>query len=350
MPWPVPQPGVIASRAAAVYTGLYPGFNPTAANTVAGANCRIVAMSAFDLYGYQGYIANELFVDTSQDNLDRHAATWGLTRIPAQAAAGPASAAGSNGTAIPLGTVATDPSGNAYFVSVAGSVAGGTGSVTIAAVSAGAQGNLAAGAVVTLLSPIGGLAPQSLTVLSPGLSGGGPAESDDALRARVIARIRQRGRGGNVADYTQWMEASSTAVAYVQVCPNYYGLGSVGLFVAGIGPSALTGAEVATVAAYVAGVRPVCANVIVAAATIETVNGTIHLVPDSAANRLAAANGFASWLVTSAAIGGTGYVADMASAIKAALGGEASFDISVPAADVVCADGTIYAPGVLSFD
>jgi uncharacterized phage protein gp47/JayE len=349
MPWPVPQPGVIASRAAAVYAGLYTGFNPAAANTVAGANCRIVAMSAFDLYGYQGYIAGELFVDTSQDNLDRHAAIWGLTRIPAQAASGPASAAGANGTAIPAGTVATDPFGNAFFVTVAGAVAGDTAGVTIAAVGAGAQGNLAAGTVLTLVSPIGGLLPQSLTVLSPGLSGGGPAESDAALRSRVIARIRQRGRGGNVADYTQWAEAASGAVAYVQVCANYYGLGSVALFVAGAGPAALTGAEIAAVDAYVQGVRPVTAQVTTAAATVATVNGTVHLVPDTAANRLAAANGFASWLVTAAAIGGTCYVADMASAIKGALGGEASFDISAPAADVICAPGTICAPGVLSF-
>ena len=126
MPWPVPQPADITARAAAVYTGIYPDFDPTAANTLAGANCRIVGLSAFDLYQYQAYWAQELFPDTTQDNLDHHAAIWGLTRIPPAAAVGTASAAGTNGTPIPAGAVATDPLGNAYLVSVGTSISGGT--------------------------------------------------------------------------------------------------------------------------------------------------------------------------------------------------------------------------------
>jgi hypothetical protein len=133
------------------------------------------------------------------------------------------------------------------------------------------------------------------------------------------------------------------------VIPNYVGAGSVGLFVAGIGPSELSTAQVATVAAYVAGVRPVTAYVLTATAVTQTINGTVHLVPDTTANRTAAANGFASWITTTAEIGGTEYLDDMASAIKAAGGGAFSFDISVPAADVVLGPGTIAVAGVLSF-
>jgi len=426
MPWPVPLPAEISSRAAGVYSGIYEDFNPTDANTVAGANCRIVAMTAYDIYQYQSYLMGELFPDTTIDNIDHHASVWGLTRIPPQASVGSGTVTGAETTPVPSGIVATDSFGNAYVTTTAATVSGGTATVSIGAASAGAQGNLAAGTVLTLLSPVAGLNPQSITILGdgsfsgtsgtvvpsglamvdsagnayttttggtlesgslvvdfaagstgmtslvvgdvltllspvsglsvqsltvalPGLSGGAAQETDAALQARVLQRIRQRGRGGNTDDYTTWAEASSSSVAYVQVIPNYVGPGSVGLFVAGIGPSELSTAQVATVAAYVAGVRPVTAYMVVATAVTQTINGTVHLVPDTTANRLAAANGFASWIATSAEIGATAYLDDMAAAIKAAGGGAYSFDITVPAADVVLGPGTIAVAGVLSF-
>jgi uncharacterized phage protein gp47/JayE len=351
MPWPVPAPETITARAAAVYSSVYPDFNPTSANTLAGTHCRVLGLSGFDLYGYIAYQAQELFPDTTQDNLDHHCSIWGLTRIPPQAAVGSATAAGETDTSIPTGTIATDPIGNAYITTAAATWSGTTATAAFQAVSAGGQGNLAAGTLLTLLSPIAGLAPQTFTVSTPGFAGGAPAEQDDPLRARLLQRIRQRGRGGNNADYTYWAEASSSAVAYVDPVPNYLGLGSVGIFVAGIGPSMLSGGELTTISNYIAGVRPITVTQCpVYSATTQTLNGTIHLVPDTAANRVAAANGFASWVVTTAEIGGTQYVDDMAAAIKAALGGAASFDISEPSADVVCGIGTICVAGTLSFD
>jgi len=88
MPWPIPQPVTIFNRAAAVYAAKFPGFQPTAPNTVCGATARIVGMTGFDLYLYQGYIMQELFPDTTVDNLDRQCGIWGLTRIQAQASVG----------------------------------------------------------------------------------------------------------------------------------------------------------------------------------------------------------------------------------------------------------------------
>ncbi len=349
MPWPIPTPAALAARAAGVYAASFPDFDPTAANTVAATHCRVAAMAAYDLYLHQGYIAQELYPDTSQDSLDRHAAIWGVTRIPAASATGAATAAGAAGTVIPSGTVASDAFGNTYFTT-AGATVGGGGSATLAvrASLAGVAGNLATGTVLTLLSPVAGLNPQSITITAPGLTGGAAAESNDALRARLLARIRQRGRGGNVADYEEWAAAASTSVAYVQAIPNWVGLGSVGLFVAGVGPSALSGAQVAVVDAYVQGVRPVTARVVTASATTLPVNATIRLIPDTAANRAAAASGFASWVVTSAEIGGTLFLDGMVAAIKSALGG-GDFDVVSPAADIVCAAGVIAAPGALSF-
>ena len=91
------------------------------------------------------------------------------------------------------------------------------------------------------------------------------------------------------------------------------------------------------------------AYVTVYLATWQTVNGTVHLVPDTAANRVAAANGFAAWIATTAQIGATEFVDDMDAAIKGQSGGAFSFDRTLPASDVVLGAGTIAVAGTLSF-
>jgi len=352
MPWPVPAPSVIYGRAGASYTAVFPSFDPTQPNTVCGTTSRVIALTAFDLYLYQGYWANELFPDTAQDNLDRHAGIWGLTRIAAQAATGQASGAGSNGTVVPTGAAATDYFGNVYFTAATETVSGSVVTETFQAASGGAQGNLATGTVLTLLSPIAGLSPQSFTVLSPGFSGGAPTETNTALRARLLQRIRSRGRGGNNADFTIWAEGASSLVAYVQVVPNIIGFGSVGLFVAGIGPSALGSGTVAAVNSAVLAVAPVPINetsLVTASATLQTVDGTIHLIPDTPTNRTAATNAFASYIGAAAEIGGTVYLDLIAGAIAAAAAGSFNFDLSAPSADVVVGAGTIAVAGTLGF-
>jgi uncharacterized phage protein gp47/JayE len=353
MPWPIPQPADIYARAGAAYVAAFPGFDPTQPNTVCGTTSRIVGMTGFDLYLYQGYIMNELFPDTSVDNLDRHAGIWGLTRIPSQAATGSIAWTGSNGTVLASGILLTDQFGNSYLTTDGLTVSGGSATLTLTAVSGGAQGNLATGAVLTPVSPVAGMA-ATAAVASPGLSGGAPAESDTALRARLLQRIRERGRGGNNADYVNWCEAASSAVAYVQAIPQWYGAGSVGIFLAGAGPSALSGPEVATVSAYLGalfapgGVAPVTAYVAVFGATLYTLNATVHLNPDTSTIRAAATAAFQAWVETDAQIGGTMYVARMDAALEGA-SGEFSHDRTLPAADVVLGPGTIAVAGVLSF-
>jgi uncharacterized phage protein gp47/JayE len=355
MPWPVPQPTDIYSRAGAVFTAQFPSFQPSEPNTVCGAVSRIVGMTAFDLYGYQSYVMAELFPDTTQDNLDRHAGNWGLTRIPAQAGSGTISWPCTTTTVLPAGIVFSDGLGNAYLNTAGGTATGGT-SITLAvtAASAGAQGNLATGTVLTPVSPVAGMA-SAATVASPGFSNGAVAETDTALRARLLQRIRARGRGGNNADYQQWAEAASSLVAYVQTVPQYLGPGSVGIFIAESGPAVAGSGVLSAVASYLGagyaagGVAPVTAYVQVYSATLQTLNATIHLIPDTTANRTAATNAFTAFVAGTAQIGGTITVADLDAAIKGGSNGVFTFDRSLPAADVVCGTGVIAVAGTLSF-
>lgn len=349
MAWPVPSAATLTARAGAVYAAAFPGFDATDPNSVASVTARIVGMTAFDLYLYQGYWAAELFADTAADSLDRHAGIWGITRIPAQAATGNATVAGTNGVALPSGILATDALGNSYVTTAGATISGGAATLPLSAVSGGAQGNLSSGVTLAIVSPVAGLSAQTLTVAAPGLSGGAAAETDAALRARLLARIRLRGRGGNAADYAQWAEASSSAVAYVQAVGGWYGSGSVAVFVAGAGPSALTDAEVLVVDAYLQTVRPVTARVYTLAATVTPVAVTIRLSPDTAATRAAATAAFASYMAAEASIGGALFVTGLDGAIAAGLAGAADFDRLAPLADVPGAAGVILSAGALSF-
>ncbi len=353
MPWPIPQPADIAGRAAAIYQNsvISPDGTPADAsspNTVLGATARIVGMSAFGLYLYQSYLADELWPDTAQDNLDRIAGIWGLTRIPAAAASGSVSVTGTVNAALPGAIALADASGNGYTTGAGATLSGGAATLTVSANTAGAQGNLAAGTVLTVVSGLAALSPQTATVLAPGFSGGAPVESNAALQLRVLARIRQRGRGGSVADYQQWAEAASAAVAYTGVVPDWAGPGSVGVFLAGAGPSVLTSAEVSTVDAALQTQRPVTAKVYTSAAAIEPLNATVHLNPDTVANRAAATAAFGAWIAADATIGGTLYMSRLDAALAAA-DGEFSHERTAPVADVAYATGAIAGVGTLAF-
>ena len=203
------------------------------------------------------------------------------------------------------------------------------------------------------------MAGQAQVIPSAAFSGGAVAESNTALRGRLLSRIRLRGRGGNNADYTQWTQAASSSVAYVTPVANYQGPGTVGVFVAGVGPSVLGSGVLNAVGAYLGaqyasgGVAPVTAYVVVYAAALQTVNATIHLTPDTSANRTAASNAFSQFITQSATIAGAGGstidVTSIDGAIAGGSGGAFTFDRTVPASDVVISTGTIAVAGTVTF-
>jgi uncharacterized phage protein gp47/JayE len=354
MPWPIPAPETIAAKAAGIYEGTLksPDGTPIDAsspNTVLGATTRVVGMSAFELYLFQAYTQAELWPDTAQDNLDRIAGVWGLTRIAAQVASGTVSVSGTVGAPIPSGVTLADSLGNLYTTTAPGTVAAdGAALLPVSASVGGVAGNLAAGAILTIVVAVAGVAPQQATAQPPGFSDGEPEETNPQLSARVLARIRNPGNGGSEADYEAWAQAASSAVAYVAVQPGYTGAGTVGVFVAGAGPAASTGPEVAAVQAYLQPKRPVTAQVTAYAATVQPLDATITLNPDTLANRAAATAAFANWIETDAAIGGTMYLSRMNAAVAAG-DGEFSHETASPTADVALGVGTIAGVGVLSF-
>ena len=353
MTWPLPTPVEIAERiAGSIETSLETPdrrVDARSPNTVLGVLARVVAMAQFDLWLYQRRLADDLMPDTAlAEALERHADVWGVTRLPASAASGTVTFSGTNGTIIPAGTELRAPAGGTFVTLVSGSISGGTASIAVRASEAGAAGNQVAGAVLALVAPVAGVLPQSAVVAAGGIAGGADTEADEALRARLLARIRQRPAGGAGFDYEEWARAALPDVVHVAVYGNWAGLGTVGVVVGMRGPRSPTAPEIASIAAYIAPLRPVTADVQVVAAVPVPIDITLTLTPDTVQTRAAVQAALATFFANDARIGQDLPKSRISEAISAAAG-EYSHVLTVPAADLPMADTELPVLGVVTF-
>jgi uncharacterized phage protein gp47/JayE len=346
VPWAIPQPDEIASRAAGVFEEKFLGADARSDNSMMAVIARLTGMSVFDAYLFQARLAQELMVDTAVDWLDRHALVWGVPRVAAQFARGNVTFAGTDTTVVPGGTTLTAASGASFTTDSAVTLAGGAVAPVTASV-AGADSNLPAGAVLTLASPIAGLTPQAATVATGGLAGGASIEDPASWKARILSRIRTPPMGGSAADYATWVQQISPG-AFLAVKPNWVGNGTVGLVVAMPGPAVPSAPQLAAIAAYVAPLRPVTAQVVMVAASLHPVNVSLHLSPDTTAVRAATLAALALFFSQDAAIGGTIFISRLDDAISSA-SGEYSHERASPAADVVMGAAEIPTLGTVTF-
>ncbi len=172
---------------------------------VAHVLASIHAAAMRGLYLHQQTLAQDLFPDTAQaDALERWAGIWGVTRTPAARAVGQVVFQGQAGAWVPLGLGLQSQRNQTYTTSQSGVLAtNGQATLAVRADKGGAAGNLATGSTLTLSSTVLGVEPEA-RVATGGLVGGAPQETDDALRARLLARIRAQERLGSVADYKAW--------------------------------------------------------------------------------------------------------------------------------------------------
>ena len=102
----------------------------------------------------------------------------------------------------------------------------GTVSVAIEASEPGVIGNVPTGAVTAILSAPP--EPDATVTNAAPTTGGTDEETDEELRARVLAIYAATPGGGNVADYVQWVSALP-GVGRVSVSPEVAGPGTVGI-------------------------------------------------------------------------------------------------------------------------
>lgn len=344
MPWDLPGPDAIAARMAAALEGSIPGLDARSPNRLAAILTRAQALAAEDLYLYQQYLAGEMFADSAND-VARHGAIWGIQRNLATAAVGTVTLAGVAGTVVPALLALTAPNGLRYLTQASVTLTGTAADrVAVACATAGAAGNLPAGAALTPASPFAGLA--GATVFTGGIIG----QDDEALetwRARILRRIRLGPDYGQAGSYAR-AALGVPGVGYAAERPQWLGPGSVGVVVAMAGPMVPSGGQLAAVQAALDAVRPVTAQVQAVAASLLPVNVTLALSPDTVATRGAVQAALAAFFLGEGALGGTLFRSRLSEVISSAAG-EYSHGLSVPAGDVALGATQLATLGTVTF-
>lgn len=237
--------------------------------------------------------------------LDLRCEEHGITRLPAVKASGFVKFVGDPGTNVPSGQIVTTPadpvSGSPAieFVVTAPVMLGTTGEAVapIEAVEPGIGGNVMANIINVMATPIPGIA----TVSNPAaLDGGMDVESDEALLARFLVRVRSPSAGGNKADYINWaLEVSGVGAAIV--VPLWNGPGTVKVVILGTDKKPASSALVNDVQEHISptpglgeGKAPIGALVTVAAAKAINIDVTAAIVLSSGASLAAVTAAFQS--------------------------------------------------------
>ena len=312
---------------------------------------RVLGGVAHGLYGFIDWLSDQVIYDTADlEFLERWCSIWGITRKVATAASGTVTFVVQAGATIPSNTTLQALDGVQYLTTADAVVVGTSATAPVLAVLAAAAGNRLAGQSLTLVSPVAGV--QSTTTAGL-LSGGADVETDDALRARLLARIQQPPQGGAAADYIAWALAVS-GVTRAWVYPQELGAGTVTVrFVRdndGTGAAIIPdGTEVAAVQAYIDALRPVTAQVtVVAPAAVPLAFTITGLTPATAAVQLAVQTELQDLILREATPGGTLLVSHMRAAISAATG-ETDFVLTIPAANVVSTVGNMTTMGAITW-
>ncbi|WP_303905618.1 baseplate J/gp47 family protein [Thiohalomonas denitrificans] len=261
-----------------------PGTDPRLRRSVLFAIVRAIAGAVHGLYGFLAWMARQIIPSTADANyLERHASWWGIGRKPAAPAVGIVDFTGTDGAVIPAGTTLQRADSVEYTTDAEGTITGSVAEIAVTAVEGGQDTNADPGVTLSLVSPISGVySTATVSVAGDGLTGGADEEGDDSLRDRLKARVQRSPQGGAIADYEAWaLEVEGVTRAWVM--PAWAGLGTVGVFFvrdddALIIPDA---AEVQAVQDYLDTVRPVTADVTAYAPTVEPVDMTIQLAPNT---------------------------------------------------------------------
>ena len=325
------------------------GTAPLLASSALLVLARVIAASAHLLWGYLIWISQQVMPDTAESAyLERWAAVYGITRIPASFASAEVLVTGTNGIDIPAGTLFVAAGGTQYASQADETTAGGVATVTLTSLTPGSIGTLANGQVITLLQPIAGIVSQAV-VQAAGLLPGDDAETDTALRTRLLTRIQNPPQGGSVADYIEWMLACPGVSPTQAWCyPNYSGAGTVGLTFAVAGGPVPSGGQVSAMTSYIEALAPVTATIVCFAPTLVPVPVTAHVVPNTSAIQAAVEASLANYFATNGAPGTTLYLSQINEAI-ASVPGVVDHTLSLPAANVVLTDYEIASLGTLTW-
>lgn len=318
----------------------FPGDGVYRRKSALGALARVMAGGEHGLYGYLDNVALQLLPDScNEETLVRWAAAYGLTLIPAQPAAGRIQVTGLDGAQLDVTDRWQSATGVVYAVADAVTLDGTTAEVSLIAETAGSTGNLDAGATVTLVNPVAGIE-GSAVVIGDGLNGGAEIEDIEALRVRLLARLRQPAQGGAASDYEVWARDAYPAIEQVWVSDEQGpGFVLVRFIVSDAAGGPIPSSTIVdTVDAALQAQRPVAARVTTLAPVAEPQDFEVQLTPDTPAVRAAVTDALTDLLRREGEPSGTILLSHIREAISTAAG-ETDHELVSPTANVTYATG-----------
>lgn len=325
-----------------------PGADAALRHSVLDVLARVEGGVAGGLYGYLDWLARQLMPDTAEaEYLARWASIWGIERKAATPARASATATGTNGATVPIGTEAQRVDGTRYRVLAAATIAAGTATLSIEAIDAGTAASLNSGDQLTLSSAVAGV---NATITVGEAAVAGTAEEDDAaLLARLLDRIRTPPQGGSVHDYETWALAQP-GVTRAWAWGNWMGAGTVGVAFVMDGREDILPleADVEAVQAALDELRPVTAELYVFAPSAAPVDVVLRIAPDTPEVRAAIEGELADFFAREGEPGGTIWVSRMREAISLAEG-EFQHALELPGEDFTAEPGEIPTLGTVNF-
>lgn len=297
MPFEIPTLKALAERTAGAFRANLKGSDARLWPNNVAVTAKVVAGAVWENFSFLAYIARQIHKTTSEGIfLERHAADYGLARLPATQAEGHAIIRADVGVAVPAGLMLTRADGVVYDTTGGGTAVAaisppegapaGAVVVPVRARVAGRAGNTYPGVALALDAPPSRVS-SGAEVAATGIGAGADIEGDEGLRSRLLFRLRNPPHGGAAHDYVIWArEVAGVTRVYVDPVTATNNRDSVGVYVLmddtypnGV-PQA---ADIDRVSAYIDSLRPAGAIVDVAAPTPVTVNVTItNLRPDTA--------------------------------------------------------------------
>lgn len=293
---------------------------------------RVLAGVSHELYSAIEYARRQLFSDSAETEfLERIASVLGITRRQATRAEGTAQFTWERITDIPAGTLLQTSAGVQYYTSGSPDAEG---NVSIRASVAGSASNIAeSGTELSLVSAVAGV---TRAVTTSAIAGGADAETDAALRARVLERTRKPPRQGTKEDYIAWAQEVS-GVGSVWVFPKEQGDGSVTIRFLTDDSEFPDTELIEKVKRHVESKCSVLATLYVVSPVAQKFDLTLKIKPDTAAVRARALTKLKALFLEEAVPGGTIYLSHIHAALSAVTG-ETDHTIVSPEEDLAASD------------
>jgi uncharacterized phage protein gp47/JayE len=325
-------------------------------------------------YGYLDWISKQANPFTATGEfLEAWAGLKGVIRKGASQASGAVTYSGAVGVQVPSGATLVRGDGVTFTTTTLGTVGGG-GTVAVSATAVadpkgltGANGNTAAGSLMTLGQAIPGI--QSNGTVTTLFTGGADLETDDSLRTRMLAAWQAPAQGGAAGDYKNWALAvpgvtrawpfpngfgAGTVVVYTmfdvtEAAFNGFPQGSNGVAAAEPRATAATGDQLA-VANYILPLQPATALVYSVAPIAQAVNFTITGLTGASAATKAAIQAAIAGVFFLQGTPNIGSVAlSLIESAIAAISGTQGFVITVPTGNIATTQGNLPVVGAMTY-